>query len=233
MRKMMNQLNYKQKCLIGIGICILVGGIVWYKHTNGINGEEFSSNDNLAVREKETQEERKAVEEEIVVYVTGAVKQEGVYSLKLTSRISDAIEKAGGLAENADIELINLAYQLEDGMKIRIPFQGEDEKASPENSEENESKQSKWITKESGTKETSQESEEKQNDTTKKNGKINLNTAGLNELDGLPGIGPAIAQRIIDYRKEKGKFTQIEQIKEVKGIGESKFEKVKDYICIK
>lgn len=227
----MNQFKGKQKILIAIGICLLMGGMIFYVYTKDSKSEEISNIDDLAIQETETKEE-KVSDTEIVVYVTGAVKQEGVYTLKVNSRISDAIEKAGGLVENADIDFLNLAYPLEDGMKIRVPFQGE-EKNSNEKEKENEDQPREIITKESGIDQTKEKKEETANNLDKTTGKINLNTATLNELDELPGIGPAIAQRIIDYRKEKGKFTQIEQIKEVKGIGESKFEKVKDYICIK
>lgn len=228
----MGQVNGRQRVLIGLGFCLLIGGIIFYVYGSGSGGEMVEVNNDLAVEETKVQEEESNSDEELIVHITGAVNQEGVYGLKANSRISDAIEKAGGLTDKADIGLINLAYPLEDGMKIKIPFQGEDRSSTNESLEVNEEKQNQMITKESGVTETGKE-EKMSNGKTKTTTKVNLNTATLEQLDSLPGIGPAIAQRIIDYRKQHGKFTEIEQLKEVKGIGVSKFEQVKDYLCIK
>lgn len=161
-----------------------------------------------------TEEKRK-----IVIYVAGAVKNEGIYELEENSRIADCIEKAGGLTDDANIKDINLAYVLEDGMKVYIP----------KNSDVNEVKDetSLYVSKENGNTNivTSK-------NTSVKSSKININTATQTELETLPGIGPSTAEKIINYRKENGKFGSIEDIKKVSGIGESKYSKIKDYIII-
>ena len=124
------------------------------------------------------------------------------------SRIVDAIDAAGGLTENADITKINLVYVLEDGMKINIPNKTE------ENQEETET--------------------QIQNDYGKENkgNKVNINTAKQTELETLPGIGPSLALKIINYRKENGNFKNKEDIKNVNGIGDSKYENIKEFIEI-
>lgn len=131
-------------------------------------------------------------------------------------------KKYGGLREDACIEEINLAYKLEDGMKIHIPTKQE---KKIEN--ENAINKSEYITNSSGISINGEKSEEKETS------KININTATQTQLESLPGVGPSTAQKILAYRKEKGKFSKIEDIKQVKGIGEAKFEKIKEYITVK
>lgn len=157
--------------------------------------------------------------EKIKIYITGAVKNEGIYELDENSRIADSIEKAGGLTEDANINNINLAYVLEDGMKIYIP----------KNSDNNEVKDDTniYVSKENGNTSTL-----KNTHSNTQNSKININTATQAELETLPGIGPSIATKIINYRKENGKFTNIEDIKKVNGIGDSKYLQIKDLIKI-
>lgn len=154
----------------------------------------------------------------IIVHVAGAVQKEGIFELNENSRVADAIEKAGGLKPEADIGKINLAYKLEDGIKIFIPSKGE-------KIEENQSKDEteKYITK----------TEEKSHDIAKVNPKVNINTASQTELETIPGIGPSTALKIIKYREENKKFKSIEEIKEVGGIGESKFNAIKERITVK
>lgn len=144
-------------------------------------------------------------EEEITIDIEGAIKNPGVYKLKNGNIIQDAINIAGGLNENVDANLlakeINRAEILKNNQKIFIPFRTQ-------------------ISQEVAAAETSQNST-----------KINLNTASLEQLDSLPGIGPVYAQRIIDYRKKKS-FVSIEEIMEIQGIGEKTFEKIKELISI-
>lgn len=136
--------------------------------------------------------------------------------------------KHGGIREDADIEDINLAYQLEDGMKIHIPTKQEKEnKAKISDMKEN---GQEYITTSSGI---SEEKEESENTKNQQNAKVNINTATQAQLETLPGIGPSTATKIMAHRKEKGKFTKIEDIKEVSGIGDAKFDKIKDYITVK
>ena len=159
--------------------------------------------------------------ETIVVHITGEVKKEGVIYLEKGARIIDAIKEAGGETKQADLSQVNLAYELQDGQKLYIP--NKNEKISEYIIEESgqsvgESKSSAGL---SGNKEDNSE-----------NIKVNINTATLEELDNLPGIGPAIAEKIIEYREENGNFKTIEDIQNVKGIGESKYNDIKEKIIV-
>ena len=152
--------------------------------------------------------------EKIAIHVTGEVKKEGLIYLSVGSRVADAIKEAGGETKNADLSQINLAYQLQDGQKLYIPNKNE--------------KISEYII--SGTGNTGSEGISSNN--SKGDNKVNINTATQNELDQLPGIGPSIAQRIIEYREEKGNFQKIEDVQNVKGIGDAKYEEIKDNITV-
>lgn len=184
------------------------------------NGEELNKSENFVDNETEEVSETAEIEEKIVVHITGAVKKEGVIYLKKGARIVDAIKEAGGETKEADLSQVNLAYELQDGQKIYIPNKNE--------------KVSQYIistngeTIDSNGANTGNES----TSTSKEGAKVNINTATQNELDGLPGIGPALAQRIIDFREENGNFKSIEDIQNVKGIGNSKFDEIKDKIVV-
>lgn len=184
------------------------------------NGEEMNKSENFVDNETEEVSETAEIEEKIVVHITGAVKKEGVIYLKKGARIVDAIKEAGGETKEADLSQVNLAYELQDGQKIYIPNKNE--------------KVSQYIistngeTIDSNGANTGNES----TSTSKEGAKVNINTATQNELDGLPGIGPALAQRIIDFREENGNFKSIEDIQNVKGIGDSKFDEIRDKIVV-
>ena len=211
----MNDLNKKQKIILIILITII--GIGIYCYTNAIeNTSEEEIENVLEVAQTNTTKETE--EKNIFVHIAGCVQKEGMLELSSNSRIADAIEKAGGLTQEADLSDINLAYLLEDGMKIYIPNQNErqENNEKTENTAKTENTPSMQI-----------------QDTSTKQDVININAATQEELDTLPGIGPATATKIIEYRKEKGKFKQKEEIKEVSGIGEAKYEKIKEYISIK
>ena len=152
--------------------------------------------------------------QKIIVYITGEVKMPGIYELEENSRIVDCIEKAGGTKENADITNINLATILEDGEKIYIPAKDE-ENAQEKTNNKSEEKNNNNITSKTVI----------ENSVNKKNTKVNINTATQTELESLPGIGSSIATKIIEYRKENGKFKNIEEIKKINGIGENKYKK--------
>jgi competence protein ComEA len=139
----------------------------------------------------------------INVYVSGAVRKPDVYALPLNSIVKDAITAAGGATADADLDRINLATRLADQMQVYVPRQGE---AAPP--------PSNGSSPDSPTE------------------KININTGSVEELDKLPGIGPAIAKAIIDYRTKYGPFKKIEDINAVKGIGDALFEKIKDQITV-
>lgn len=178
--------------------------------------------------ENETKEQEKVdITKEIMVYITGEVKNPGIYELEENSRIKDVIEKAGGLKETADITDINLATILQDEDKITIPSK-EENKQEKQNTEKIQSnKQSKTTEKSQNTTSISTNATGKNQNT-----KVNINTATQTELETLPGIGPSTASKIVRYRKENGKFKSIEEIKKVNGIGESKYKKIKELIKV-
>ena len=226
----MYEFNKKQKIIIVIIFSIIIIAFLYYIYTK--DKSTFISSEELEV-ENTTEEETEEVEEEsqkIIVHVSGAVNKEGIVELDADSRISDAIDKAEGLAENADTKKINLAFKLEDGMKIYIPKIGEDEVKETQGNTGDET--SKYITSASGVVGSQDENTENSsgNNTTDK---VNINTASQTELETLPGIGPATSSKIISYRQENGKFESIEDIKEVSGIGDAKYENIKELICVK
>ena len=225
----------KKIVIIVVTIIFIVGGIIAEKIWES-NTEETLSEDTANIIKEEKSEEFKqteikenSIEEmeenvdektKIYVYVTGEVKVRGVVILDEGSRISDAIEASGGITENADISKINLVYVLSDGMKVTIPNKNQVEEDTNFN----------YVITEAGENETTEISKQKNSLTSKPNAKININTASQTELETLPGVGPSIALSIINYRKENGKFNNIEDVQNVSGIGESKFNKIKEYI---
>lgn len=145
----------------------------------------------------------------LIVHITGAVVDPGVYSQPPGSRVMDAIQAAGGLTTDADSTLINLAKMVEDGMQIWVPKQlvGDLETINPEKVQENP------VAGNLGT-------------------LININTATQTELETLPGIGPVTAEAIIQYRQENGPFSEIQGIQAVSGIGPVTFEKIREFITV-
>ncbi len=138
----------------------------------------------------------------IRVYVSGAVMHADVYELPSGSIVRDAVAAAGGAAENADLNQINMAKTLRDGEQVYVPRIGEALVPAPAG--------------QAGA----------------ASGLININTATQAELETLPGIGPALAARIIAYREANGPFPNIEAIQNVSGIGPSTFEEIRDLITV-
>lgn len=163
---------------------------------NIISNLEIDSSEDIKLNAAE-------IEEKIKIHILGEVNYNGILELNSGSRISDAIEKAGGLTTLADVSKINLAYVLEDGEKLYIPSINDEDNIQ-------------YLLSDNS-----------------KSSKVNINTAKLEELQNIPGVGPSIAQAIIDYRDENGKFKSIEEIKNVSGVGDSKFKKMEEYIKVK
>lgn len=162
----------------------------------------------------------------IIVHISGEVISPGVISLEEGARIVDAINMADGVTEEADLSKVNLAYVLEDAQKIYIPNINEkEEKEIVENMEDG------VVIRGSGMSDENNSSSG--NNSKNENVKININTANVKELQKLSGIGESIALRIVTYRKENGKFNSIEDLKNVSGIGENKFNKIKNNIFVK
>lgn len=147
----------------------------------------------------------------IIVDVRGAVNKPGVYTLPLGSRVQDALILAGDVASNAETRTLNLARRLYDGEQIVVPVIGQ---VPP------------TVLPSSG------RGNAVGTPTRIPGSKININTAPLAELDTLPGIGPAIGQRIIDYRTQNGDFKKIDDLKNVRGIGDALFSQIKDSITV-
>lgn len=224
----------KKKIIIVVVILILFIAYLIYENINkssseidfntlldGAENEEAQDkSENIVENDQSKTNETANIEETIVVHITGEVKKEGVIYLKKGARIVDAIKQAGGETKEADLSQVNLAYELQDGQKIYIPNKNE--------------KISQYIIGINGeTMNDSSASTESESTSYNKEGtKVNINTANQSELDSLPGIGPALAQRIIDFREENGNFNSIEDIQNVKGIGDSKYEDIKDKIVV-
>lgn len=219
----MEQLDISNnKIIIIVLVFIIIAFICIYFFTRNNMNDEYNEIDDYEVIENITEEEPVDTQE-ILVHVTGAVKREGIVRLKEGARIADAIEAAGGVTEKTNIGQVNLAYEVEDGQKIYIPSIDDKKEEGVE----------KIIEKEYVTSEPGDEVVLEEESNNNKNDKININTANLIELQEIPGVGEATAQKIISYREENGKFKNIEDIKNVKGIGDSKFEDMKKNICIK
>ena len=154
----------------------------------------------------------------IVVHVIGEVKKPGVIKLKEGSRIIDAINKCGGQTEEADLSKINLAYVLDDGSQIYIPRIKEDiQNTTIMKTEAGENVIVNNVT---------QGEDEKSI-------KVNLNTATLEKLMTLPGVGESTAKKIIEYRNQNKKFNSVDELKNVSGIGEAKLNALKEYVYVK
>ena len=146
----------------------------------------------------------------------------GVYEIKENDRIKTLIDKAGGFKEGYSIKNINLAAKLSDGDKIYIPSVSEEK-----NSENNNNINTNLSGKGQNVK-----TDRNNVSIMKNNSKININTANISELKQITGIGESTANKIVDYRENVGKFKKIEDIKEVKGIGDAKYESLKNKITI-
>ena len=200
-------LDIKSKIVVGVIIALMLLTVVMYVvKSNDNNMEEIET------KNEEILEEVKE-KNQIIVHVTGQVKNSGVVSLEEGARVVDAIYSAGGETVDADLNKLNLAYILNDGDKIYVP--------------KKEDTQTEYITSGAGENVSS-------NATQSSDSKIiNINTATVDELSTLSGIGKAIAERIVAYRMQNGKFENIEDIKNVTGIGDSKFNNIKDEITAK
>jgi competence protein ComEA len=155
--------------------------------------------------------------EMITVYVTGAVNKPGVVKIKDGARVIDAIEVCGGVLPTADTAKINMAQLVKDGVQVTVPEKNVALMQQTQANSKAEAAKNSGAQVKSGSR-----SEEK----------ININTADQAELDKLPGVGPAKAAAIIEYRQKEGQFQSIEDLKKVSGIGEAKFKKIADRITI-
>ena len=209
---MFNFSNQEKITIILLLIVIIIGGgIFLYKNIN--------SEDNFTINSvSDISENSPAIQKEVpplIVHITGAVKNPGVYQLKSTDRIVDAVKIAGGETEEANLDLINLAALLKDGQKIIVPYKIYNENGEETNKNIDNNAEVMYSSFSGSI-----------------SGKININTANAIMLQALPGIGPVLSERIIEYRNQNGLFGIIDDIKDVSGIAEKKFEGIKDLICV-
>jgi competence protein ComEA len=180
--------------------------------------EERKSSSEINVEEivpTEINEEEEAAKppktESLIVDVKGQVKMPGVYSSSQEERVIDVVQRAGGLTENADESKVNFAEHVQDAMVIYIPAKGEEGVTVPAGTTVNPSNTG---------------------GTSGNQAKINLNKADETQLQNLPGIGPSKAAAIIEYRETSGLFKNVEDLKDISGIGDKTFEKLKDLITV-
>ncbi|MGN2619030.1 helix-hairpin-helix domain-containing protein [Bacillus stercoris] len=204
----MNWLNQHKKAMILAAFVAVFTAIMIFL-ASGRNKEPVkqavpTETVNTEVKQEAVKDESSEV---IVIDIKGAVQHPGVYEMRTGDRVSQAIEKAGGTNEQADEVQVNLAEILQDGTVVYIPKKGE----------ETAGQQGAGGAVQSGG----------------GKGMVNINTATLEQLQGISGVGPSKAEAIIAYREENGRFQTIEDITKVSGIGEKSFEKIKSSISVK
>lgn len=217
--------------LIVIVIIVVIGSIISIKNLKDINEGYIVSdieNKNEVYEESKTidinnntknimqiSKVETSLNDKVTIYISGEVKNPGVVELKYDDRLGDGVDLCGGLTKDANLNGINLAMKIKDEGHYIIPKVGEETKDTVVNDNEYRNENNTLNEPESN------------NDN-----KININTADLSELDSLPGFGQVTAQKIIEYRQEHTKFNSIEELMNIKGIGEKKFNNVKDYIYV-
>ena len=197
--------------VICTGLGLLVGGFFLLKPAPQTAVKETNLQAEVAAVSKDSSTEKEVKEEPveqdlITVDVKGAVKSPGIYDLSVGSRVNDAVQKAGGLTEQADSKSLNLAQKVSDEALVYVPTKGEES--------------------------ASQHTGSGAPSSTSKDKKINLNKASLEELKQVKGLGGKRAQDIIDHREANGKFKSVDELKKVSGIGAKTIEKLKDYVTV-
>lgn len=209
----------KYKFYLLIAVFISLGGFYYffiYQGSPVSNQLMDESGKNPAYKKDDTdqkeQQPKPEKAETVMVDVKGEIKQPGVYTSNSMERVIDVIQRAGGLTDKADESQVNFAAHVQDEMVIFIPAKG----AQNPNSVISNTSQA----------------DSSGNNGTNQSGKININKADANELQNLPGIGPAKAAAIIQYREENGPFKTMEDLKNISGIGDKTFEKLKEAIAV-
>ena len=197
--------------VICTGLGLLVGGFFLLKPAPPTPVKETNLQAEVAAVSKDLSTEKEVKEEPveqdlITVDVKGAVKSPGIYDLPVGSRVNDAVQKAGGLTEQADSKSLNLAQKVSDEALVYVPTKGEEA--------------------------ASQQAGSGVPSSTSKDKKVNLNKASLEELKQVKGLGGKRAQDIIDHRESNGKFKSVDELKKVSGIGAKTIEKLKDYVTV-
>lgn len=208
----MKDLKENKSVYIGIGIVIIIVCVIgcFLIEKKRDNSEYGTVETNSIITSEKTEETES---KKIYVYVVGQVNNPGVIEAYAGDRLKTIIEMAGGFSSEANIEKVNLAYEVEDGQKIIIP-----------NIHDTEDLDENYIMTGAGANVVEGNSY---------GSKVNINKATQTELETLTGIGPSMASKIIEYRNKNGRFDKIEDLKNVPGIGESKYESIKDSIIVK
>ena len=209
MEELIEKIKEYKIIVICASLGMVLGGFFFLKPFSQTPAKESNLQTEVTTVSKDEKEDKNQKEEVveqdlITVDVKGAVKSPGIYDLPVGSRINDAVQKAGGLTDNADSKSINLAQRISDEALVYVP------------------------TKEEAT---SQEMPSSASNT-KENKKVNLNKASLEELKQVKGLGAKRAQDIIDHRESNGKFKSVDELKKVSGIGAKTIEKLKEYVTV-
>ena len=209
MEELIEKIKEYKIIVICAGLGLVLGGFFLLKPFSQTPAKETQVQTEVTTVSKDEKEDKNQKEEVveqdlITVDVKGAVKSPGIYDLPVGSRINDAVQKAGGLTDNADSKSINLAQRISDEALVYVP------------------------TKEEAT---SQEAHSNASNT-KENKKVNLNKASLEELKQVKGLGAKRAQDIIDHRESNGNFKSVDDLKKVSGIGAKTIEKLKEYVTV-
>ena len=197
--------------VIGLGVvAVVVALVAGYFALGSVfqPGIVVESGDQAGTSQDDAEEGQDAESAEtfLYVHVTGAVTKPGLYEMPQGSRVKDAVDAAGGFSKDAQQESVNLARLLSDGEQVVVASKSA---AAPSSSSASLSPS-----------------------TSARGGKVNINSANAEQLMGIDGIGEATAAKIIAYREENGPFKSIEDIKDVSGIGDKKFESMKDSITV-
>lgn len=212
MEELIEKIKEYKIIVICVSLGLVLGGFLLLKPVAQTPAKESNlqsevtavSKDSTDEKEDGNQKEEVVDQDLITVDVKGAVKTPGIYDLPVGSRINDAVQKAGGLTDNADSKSINLAQKISDEALVYVPTKGEDTSQATQSNASN----------------------------SKENKKVNLNKASLEELKQVKGLGDKRAQDIIDHRDSNGKFKSVDELKKVSGIGTKTIEKLKEYVTV-
>ena len=193
--------------VIAMVVIAVIAGVVWYRvGVSGGNEPASSSRSRTPATDAPRASTPSTAPEAVVVHVAGAVTNPGVVELPVGSRVIDAIEAAGGGLAAADFDRLNLAAKLSDGQRVLVPKVGQLVALDPD----------------AGT----------NLDGSTRSGPLNLNTATAAQLEELPGIGPTLAAAIIEERDRRGGFESINELRDVRGIGEKRFADLRDHVTV-
>ena len=215
MKAIIEKIKEYKILVICAGLGLALGGFFLLKPASQTSVKESNLQAEVAAVSKDSSSDKEVKKEEkdespeqdlITVDVKGAVKSPGIYDLPVGSRVHDAVQKAGGLTEEADSKSLNLAQKVSDEALVYVPTKGEEA--------------------------VSQQTASGTTASTSKDKKVNLNKASLEELKQVKGLGGKRAQDIIDHREANGKFKSVDELKKVSGIGAKTIEKLKDYVTV-